>query len=237
MMLLALACLIVLFAAMVQTAVGFGLALIAVPLLVLIDPQMIPAPIVMIALVQLSISAWAHRSDIHWQPLWIAFIARFPGTLLAVWVMTQFGIDGIKLFIAIAVLLAVLISLLKISAEPTPRNHVIAGFFSALSGTTTAIGGPPIALLYQHQPANFVRANLSAYFAIGSVISLGGMAWGGYVTTQSWIYFALFLPATLLGTALGLRLRSRLNANFMRPAILLLCSGSALAVIGQTLLG
>jgi uncharacterized membrane protein YfcA len=234
--LLGVACAVVVLSAVVQTAIGFGMALIAVPVLVLLDPQMVPAPIVMIAFVQLLISAWAHRQDIHWRPLLIALIGRFPGTALAIWMMGMLGIEGIKLLIACAVLAAVLISLLNISAEPSQRNHMIAGFFSGLSGTATAIGGPPIALLYQHQPANIIRANLSAYFAIGSVISLLGMAIGGFVTEQSGLYFLYFLPATLLGTWLGLRLRSWLKPSFMRPAILGLCSASAAALLIQTLL-
>ncbi|RDE19750.1 sulfite exporter TauE/SafE family protein [Motiliproteus coralliicola] len=234
-MLLLLACLIVLVSALVQTTIGFGLALIAVPLLVLIDPQMVPAPLIIVSLLQLSISAWKHRSEIHWKPLWIALITRIPGTALAVWLMGRYGIDGIKIFIATSVLLAVAISLFKFEAEPNQRNHAIAGFFSALSGTTTAIGGPPMALLYQNQPADYVRANLSAYFTIGSMISLAGVAMGGFITAQSWVYVAWFVPATLLGTVLGLRLRHRVNAQLIRPAILVLCSASALIVIGQTL--
>ena len=234
-MLLALACFIIAIGSMAQTAIGFGLGLIAVPFLVLIDPQMVPAPIVMIAFVQLLISAWVHRHAIQWRVLWLATISRIPGTALAVWLMSVTGIEGIKIFIGCAVLAAVVMSLFKVSAEPNDRNHIIAGFFSGLSGTATSIGGPPMALLYQNQQGDFVRANLSAYFTIGSIISLGGMAAGGFVTVQSWIYFAYFLPATLVGVWLGMKLRHHLKPTFMRPAILILCSGSALALLAQTL--
>tara|TARA_R110001583_G_scaffold41161_2_gene131031 strand:+ start:9993 stop:10703 length:711 start_codon:yes stop_codon:yes gene_type:complete len=235
-MLLTLACLIIMISAAVQTAVGFGLALIAVPFLILIDPQMVPAPVVMIALVQLFISAWSHRTDIQWRPIATATLGRIPGTLAAVWLMSVTGIEGIKVFIALAVFAAVVISLLNIQAEPTTKNHLIAGFFSGLGGTATGIGGPPMALLYQHQQANFVRANLSAFFVIGSVISLAGMAVGGFVSLQSWIYFLYFLPATLIGVWLGMKTKDYLKPSFMRPAILLLCSASAMALLIQTLL-
>ncbi|MEH6472207.1 MAG: sulfite exporter TauE/SafE family protein [Halopseudomonas sp.] len=236
-MLLALACFIVMLSSLVQTAIGFGMGLIAVPFLILIDPEMVPAPIIMIAFVQLAISAWVHRSDIEWNPLLLATIARIPGTALAVWLMSVTGTDGIKIFIACAVFAAVAISLFKINAEPNTPNHLIAGFFSGLSGTATGIGGPPMALLYQYQPADFVRANLSAFFAIGSLVSLAGMAMGGLLTLQSWVYFVYFLPATLAGVWLGMRSRHLLRPTFMRPAILILCSASAAALLIQTLLG
>ncbi|MEH6650778.1 MAG: sulfite exporter TauE/SafE family protein [Motiliproteus sp.] len=234
-MLLALACFIIAIGSMAQTAIGFGLGLIAVPFLVLIDPQMVPAPIIMIAFVQLLISAWVHRQSIQWPALWVATISRIPGTALAVWLMSVTGIEGIKIFIGSAVLITVALSLFKISAEPNNRNHIIAGFFSGFSGTATSIGGPPMALLYQNQPADLVRANLSAYFSIGSLISLAGMAAGGFVTVQSGIYFAYFLPAALIGVWLGLKLRHHLKPTFMRPAILILCSVSASALLIQTL--
>lgn len=235
-MLLALACLIIVVASTIQTAVGFGLGLVAVPFLVLIDPQMIPAPIIMIAFVQLTISAWIHRADIRWSVLWLAVIGRLPGTALAVWLMSFTGMEGIKIFIGCAILVSVALSLFNISAAPNGRNHLIAGFFSGLSGTATSIGGPPIAMLYQQQQGDFVRANLSAYFAIGSLISLAGMGIGGFVTEQSWVYFGYFLPATLVGTWLGMKLSHALKPTFMRPAILILCSSSALVLLVQALL-
>ncbi len=221
---------------MVQTAIGFGLALVAVPFLILIDPQMVPAPIVMIAFVQLLLSAWVHRADIQWRPIAIATLARIPGTALAVWLMSVTDIEGIKILIACSVFAAVAISLLNIQAEPNTKNHIIAGFFSGLGGTATAIGGPPMALLYQHQQGDFVRANLSSFFAIGSLISLAGMAMGGFVTSQSWIYFLYFLPATLIGVWLGMKVKHLLKPALMRPAILILCSGSAAVLLLQTLL-
>lgn len=233
-MLLAFACFIIAIGSMAQTAIGFGMGLIAVPFLVLIDPQMVPAPIVMLGFVQLSISAWAHRHAIQWRVLGWATISRIPGTALAIWLMAITGIEGIKIFIGVTVLAAVAMSLFKISVEPNSRNHIIAGFFSGFSGTATSIGGPPMALLYQKQQGDFVRANLSAYFTIGSLISLGGMAVGGFVTVQSWIYFAYFLPPTLIGVWLGMKLRHHLKPTFMRPAILILCSASALALLVQT---
>lgn len=235
-MLLTLACCIIMISALIQTTIGFGMALVAVPFLILIDPQMVPAPVVMIAFVQLSISAWVHKADIQWRPILMATIARVPGTLLAVWLMSISGVEGIKLFIACSVFAAVAISLFKIQAQPNSRNHLIAGFFSGLGGTTTGIGGPPMALLYQHQRSDFVRANLSAFFVIGSLISLIGMAIGGFVTTQSWIYFLYFLPASLIGVWLGMKVKHRLLPEFMRPAILILCSGSAAVLLLQILL-
>ncbi len=234
-MLLALACFIIMISSLLQTAIGFGLALVSVPFLILIDPQMVPAPIVMIGCVQLCISAWVHKADIQWPPILWATLTRIPGTAVAVWLMSITGIEGIKMLIACSVFAAVAISLCKVQVDPTTKNHLIAGFFSGLGGTATGIGGPPMALLYQHQQGDTVRANLSAFFVIGSLISLVGMAAGGFVTPQSWSYFFYFLPASLIGVWLGMRVKHRLKSEWMRPMILVLCSVSAAVLVLQIL--
>ncbi len=233
--LLVIACFTVLFASAIQTSVGFGFALISVPVLLLIDPAMVPAPIVMIALVQSVASTWVHKDDVQWSVIKMAIIGRLPGTAVAMGLMAYFGEAGLNISIAIAVLAAVLLSLFKFSVLPNKKNHLIAGFFSGISGTTSGIGGPPLALLYQHQHGDVVRANLSIYFFIGSIISLVGMGTVGYITTTSWLYAALFLPTSMIGFWLGLKLKKHLKPTFMRPAILTLCSSSAIAVIISTL--
>lgn len=234
--LLIAACLTIMFSAAVQTAIGFGLALIAVPILLLIDPAMVPAPVVIIAFVQVSMSAWLHRADIQWSMLKMAIFGRIPGTLVAMALMLYFGQGGLKMFVAVGVLIAVVVSLFKFKVEPSKKNHLIAGFFSGITGTTSAIGGPPMALLYQHQKGDFVRANLSVFFAFGCVLSLIGMGAVGYVTVTSWLYAGLFLPSTFIGVWLGLKVKKFIKPAFMRPAILTLCSGSALAVLVNVLI-
>lgn len=228
-----IACLTIFFAAAIQTAIGFGLALVAVPILLLVDSALVPAPVVMSAFAQLVYPVWSHRHDIDWSKIKMAVVGRFPGTFVAMGLMTTFAESGLKIFIAVSVLAAVVMSLLKISAEPNQRNHLIAGFFSGISGTTAGIGGPPIALLYQHQKGDVIRANLGAFFLVGAIISLAGMGAVGFVTISSWIYGALFLPSTLIGVWAGSKLKSHLKPELMRPLILTLCSASALAVMAR----
>lgn len=41
--------------------------------------------------------------------------------------------------------------------------------------TFTSIGGPPMALLYQHEEGPRVRGTLAAFFTIGVIFSMGGL--------------------------------------------------------------
>lgn len=226
---------VIVFSSVVQTAIGFGLAIIAVPILVLIDPAMVPAPIVMVAFFQLALNLLAHRIYVDWRPLLWAFVGRVPGTLVAVLALRFAGESGLQWFIGLAVLMAVILSLSNWHLALNRRNHFFAGMASGFTGTTSAIGGPPIALLYQHQQGDRVRANLSAYFLVGSVMSITGMGAGGLLTTASWLYALAFLPAAFLGVWIGLRLKHRLSASFMRPAMLVLCGTCAIVVLGRAI--
>jgi uncharacterized membrane protein YfcA len=233
--LLVLACIAMLCASMVQTAMGFGFALIVSPILLLIDPAMVPAPILISIVLQACGSSWVHREDIKWAKVNRAVIGSVPGTAAALVLILNFGQDGLSIFIATVVLLTVVMSLFKLKPKPSKKNHLVAGMFAGVSGTTSGISGPALALLYQHQKGEVVRANLSVFLMFGSIISLLGMSAVGLVNTTSWLYAGLFLPATVMGFWLGLRAKRFLKPDFMRPAILTLCSTSAMAVICTTL--
>ena len=60
-----------------------------------------------------------------------------------------------------AVLLCVALSVISWRPQPTPPSLVTAGVASGSFGTATSIGGPPLAVLYQHHPpsATALRAS------------------------------------------------------------------------------
>jgi uncharacterized protein len=58
---------------------------------------------------------------------------------------------------------------------------LLAGAASTYMGTITAVGGPPIALIYQNQKGPLVRANMSAFFLVASFFSLTALVTAGYL--------------------------------------------------------
>lgn len=65
----------------VQTAIGFGLAIVAAPLLILWAPEYVPAPICLVALFISLMNAMKHRSSVEIGGLKMALIGRVPGSL------------------------------------------------------------------------------------------------------------------------------------------------------------
>ncbi|EGU29816.1 permease [Vibrio scophthalmi LMG 19158] len=187
----------------VQTSIGFGLAIVASPLLFLVSPDYVPAPICLVALFISLLNALKYRSSIEIGGLKMALIGRVPGSIAGGALLVMVSGNALALWLGILVLFAVLVSLLPVRIEPTPMRMGIAGFFSGFFGTSSAIGGPPMALLLQHQEANQLRGNLSAFFVFSSIISLCVQMPVGFLNTHHlWITIPL-LPAAYLGYRLA----------------------------------
>src|SRR3546814_15753694 len=60
-----------------------------------------------------------------------------------------------------------------------PPTQLVAGVVSGVTGTAAGIGGPPLALLYQHRPGSTIRSTLAAAFLVGTALSLATLAVAG----------------------------------------------------------
>ncbi len=203
----------------VQTAIGFGLAIVAAPLLFLISADYVPAPICIVALFISILNALKHRSNIELGGLKMALIGRVPGSIAGGILLVLVSTDVLALWLGLLVLFAVAVSLLPYRIEPTPIKMGIAGFFSGFFGTSSAIGGPPMALILQHQEANQLRGNLSAFFVFSSIISLIIQIPAGFLTLHHlWITIPL-IPSAWLGYKLAMMTTQSLpkdNIRFVR---------------------
>src|SRR5699024_4120957 len=112
----------------------------------------------------------------------------------------------------------------------------VAGTASVPFGTTSAIGGSPIALLYQNVRGPTTRATLSSYFVIASLSSVLILAAAGQVTSHELLLSAMLLPFMFVGFALSSPLRKYLGGNALRGAILSVAGAGATALLLRTAL-
>lgn len=216
----------------VQSAIGFGLAIIAAPILFFIDPTYVPAPITVSALTLSVINAWSHRDSISLRGLKYAIIGRIPGgvagALLILWIdQTLLG-----LWIGLTVLMAVGLSVKSVALSPSNGHMAAAGFLSGFMGTSTSIGGPPMALLLQHQDAQFIRANLSAFFVVSCIMTLLMLAPVGYFGMREILLSLPLLPGTVIGYWLARHTWHLISPKSLRYSSLALCGVSGgLAVL------
>ena len=217
--------------ATLQGSLGFGLGLIAAPVLVLIDPSLIPGVILGIG-VPLTISvALRERGAVSFGRVKQAIIGRVIGTVLGSVVVYVADQDLLSIGFAIALLLAVILSVGGYAVAPTPRAMLIAGVGSGLMGTATSVGGPPIALVLQHQSGPELRASIGAFMAIGSTLSLLALIIVGEFRSDEVVITGILVVPALLGFWLSRWTNKIIDRGHTRTAVLLFAAASAISIL------
>ncbi|MFR9803467.1 TSUP family transporter [Pseudonocardia sp. RS010] len=225
--------LVVAAGAVTQGTVGFGMALVAAPLLALLDSAYVPVPLIVLAGAHAVLALVREWHDADWRGVAWALVGRLPGAVLGVTVVALLPYREFASFVAAAVLVCVALSLVRLNLRPTRPALLVAGAVSGVSGTAAGIGGPPVALLYQNEHGATVRATLGAYFALGTLLSLGVLAAGGQVDGAHLLQGAVLIPFMIAGFLLSNPLRRTLDRGWTRPAVLGLAAASALALLVQ----
>ena len=220
----------------VQAAVGFGLGLIAAPVLLLLHWQLVPGPLMAAGIVLTFLVAYRERADIDFGGLRFALVGRLLGTVVAALLLTSLSLQRFEFVFAGVVLLAVLLSVAGFQVSPSPGSAAAAGALSGFMATLSSIGGPPMALLYQQSSGARLRATLSGYFVVGTLISLAALAAVGRYRVAEILLTLYLVPGVLLGYFAAGRIRAIVDRAGVRPLVLALSFASAVAVLVRALL-
>lgn len=227
---------ITILAAICQGSVGMGLTLVAGPVLLILDPAFVPVPMILSGFVLSVLILIRDRKSIDFSGVGIALLGRMIGNVVAAVIAARISTALLGLLFGFCILVAVLIGLAKKAWEPRPATLVGAGFLSGLMGTLSAIGGPPMALLYQHQKGSVIRGSLAGFFVVGTVLSLASLGIAGKVTWYELSLFAQILPALCLGFLVSGRTIQFLDKGYARVAILSVSGVSGVVVIVKTII-
>lgn len=232
---LAYACVAIFSGGFVRGYSGFGSSMIWVSSLTLVIPPAEIVPILLalevIASLHLLPQAW---SSVDWSSVGWLTISAWITTPLGVWLLATTPAREMQIAISLLVLASAVLLWrgYRMSRAPGKAATVTTGIMSGLLNGATSAGGPPVVIFYFSTPAgmNAQRASLIAYFlgsdAFGAIVA----AMSGLVTSESLVRLALFVPAMLVGTALGGRRFLRTTPEAFRRAALVLLM--ALAVAG-----
>ncbi|PRY48917.1 hypothetical protein BCF74_14711 [Knoellia remsis] len=221
--------------AFVQSGIGFGMSIVAAPFIVVVAPDLIPGALLVtsftLPIVQLSLAP----VDIAWRSLSWALLGRTMLTPLGVAVVALLSVRAISVIVAVLILVTVAASLTTIELRQTPATTWAAGALAGVSGTATSIGGPFLALVMQHEKPERLRSTLAAFFLVGSAISAAMLAVAGEYSRQQFLSGLVWLPFILIGYAAAAPLRSRLDKERLRRALLVFCVAASISVIGRAL--
>ncbi|WP_245565130.1 sulfite exporter TauE/SafE family protein [Nocardioides insulae] len=222
--------------ATVQSLVGLGLGLVAAPVITMVAPETMPDVMLWLAVTYPVLTLAGESRDIDWRGLAWALPPRTVGTVVGVGAVAMFTASQLGVVVGAMVLVAVLLSWRTVRVPLNPGTLIGAGLISGIAGTATSIGGPPLAILYQHRPPREIRTTLAVYFMIGAALSLGALGLSGQLGRDHFLLAVLLSPCLLLGALLSRFLRPRVSDRHVRPAVLLVCGGSALVLLVRSLI-
>lgn len=225
----------VLVAAFIQGSTGMGFALISVPVFSLIEPSLIPVVVLFLMLPLNAYVAYRERAAIHWfGARWIT-LGRFLGTFAGLWILTVISGRSLEFFIGVSTVAAALLALAAPEFTPGRNMLGVVGLVTGVTETSTGIGGPPLALAYQHASGPTLRATVALCFLVGEVISLVGLGVSGVISEQMLRDTATLVVPLLLGAWLSRFVHHRLDGPIVRILVLVFSVVSGLAVILRAL--
>ncbi|MEU9037210.1 sulfite exporter TauE/SafE family protein [Streptomyces sp. NPDC048352] len=227
---LAVLALVVACAAFVQGTSGLGFALVVAPVAGLLQPALLPV-FVLASMIPLNVYVvWRERHSLDLRGAgWItaARLAATPGGLVLLWAVPT---QRLGLVVGVATVLAAVVSLAAPAFVPGRAAYVGAGLVTGLTETATGVGGPPLALVYQHRPPAELRSTVALCFLVGEVVSLALLLATGQGSPAQLGWAALLLPALAAGAWLSRLAHHRIDGAKMRPLVLgfALVSGAVL---------
>lgn len=218
-----------------RSTLGFGEALIGVPLLALVIPIQVAAPVAV--LVSITVAAvvvvqdWQH---IHLRSAASLLLPSLLGIPLGLYVLAAAPSHWVKIGLALFIIGFSIYSLLSHGRFALADDKLawVFGFCAGVLGGAYGMNGPPLAAygtLRGWSPQHF-RATLQAYFFPASLLVMAGYAYSGLWVPAVNHYYLAALPGVLLAMFLGRAVNRRLRGMvFVRVVHLgLVAIGAAL---------
>lgn len=207
---------------------GFGSALVALPLLMMVwSPAEAIGVVVLLDIVGGCLLVPPVRDRVLLPLLAVCLVGLFPGQWVGTALLAALPGDLIRRLLGVVLLPIALDVLLRPvragrgewTALPQRPGRVlllgaVAGSATGLMSGTVGAGGPPIVVFTRHFFARETfRAQLIATFWIAAFPLAGLLWWRGLLPAQTWSRAGMLLPAVAAGIALGRWLFGRLPAT------------------------
>jgi uncharacterized protein len=226
----------VVVASALQASIGFGIGMLAAPVVALVDPGLIPGTLIMVATLVTLMVVVQERQEIDLHGTGWALAGRVPGTIAGALLLASLPERGLAIMLAGVVLTGGVVTSFGWIPLPRRRNVVLAGAASGVLGTATAIGGPPMALVWQRNAGPRLRGTMGGFFLVGSLMSLAALTATGAITRHTLAAFAVLIPAAVIGYALSRGLNRILDPKRLRWLAISASTVGAVVLIGRELL-
>jgi uncharacterized membrane protein YfcA len=157
-------------------------------------------------------------------------VARAAGTAAGVALLVLVPVSFLSVLVGILITAVALLSFFSPNLEVSNKTRIVGGMASGITSTTAAIGGPPLALIYQDRSGAELRSTLSVSFVVGTVMSLAGLALAGKVQGWHFLLALQLLPGLLVGLWSSRWVIRYLDERWLRRAVLTFAAIAGLTV-------
>jgi uncharacterized membrane protein YfcA len=199
----------------VRSALGFGDALVAMPLLALLVGVKVATPVVAFAASTIAITILLrHWRSVDVRATWRLVVASLAGIPFGL-VLLKYAPEGrVKFVLGVLLIVYGLYSLLA-PRLPTVRGEGLAyvfGFAAGVLGGAYNTNGPPVVVYgaLKGWPPEYFRATLQGCFLLTGLMILVGHGVAGLWTPEVLRLYGFSLPAVMLAVFAGERLNRRL---------------------------
>jgi uncharacterized membrane protein YfcA len=223
-MLLPLFVILMFLASLLQAILGFGSALVAVPLALLFLPK--ETVVCSMFMVGLSLNGFLSvriRAPISPRPVVILFLASLFGLPVGLSILEAIPMDSMQVFVGcLVVLFTILLQWGKLRLPQNGLLTALAGFFSGLLNTSTSMSGPPVLILLAGQglPKDQFRRTLVSFFFVSGLVAALTLVLSGVMTLQRISYGVVAIPFVFLAGYVGDRISTRLPEKPFRALAL-----------------
>ncbi len=233
--------------AALQSAVGFGFALVVGPALFgFLEPNEALTTLIILGTAVNLLVLFGERRPLRVRSERVlpALEWSLPGLVVGALILAALSKPALQIAVGVAVLVAVVVQV-RVRAAPPSHPHdpepawaaPVVGLTTGVLGTTTGTSGPPLVLWFQRlefSPAEF-RDSLAVAFLALNVLAVGALiAFGGGVDAPDPVELAGLMGLTFAGEYAGRHLFSRLDPNWFRTAglVVVVCAGLASTIAG-----
>ncbi|MGN6470934.1 MAG: TSUP family transporter [Rhizobiaceae bacterium] len=203
-----------------QGATGIGFAMITAPIIGYLRPDAMPGLVLMLMIPLNGYVVWRNWGAIDRASAGWVTSGRLMGTFGGLAVLALLPVTALNQLIGASILLAVLASVAAPNFAPGNKAFIAAGLVTGVTETATGVGGPPLALVYQHHQPHVLRPTIAICFLVGELLSLGFLAAAGHLSLGQFYFAVLLLPAIALGIGASRLAHSFIDARTLRFIVL-----------------
>ncbi|MEL0550513.1 sulfite exporter TauE/SafE family protein [Raoultella lignicola] len=219
---------------------GFGGGLTSMPLITMVLPLKMAAPMsVMVGTATALYATWLSRKETDWKSAAVLILFSFAGIPVGLYALSYLPDHIMKIGLGGFIILYSFYSLF-IPRLPVYDKRWIAAPMGAIAGALGAAfstNGPPVVMygmLRNLGPAAF-RGTLNAFFTANNIAIIGGLATSGILTISTFKLVIFCIPTMLLGSLVGQFVHKRISVKTFRIMVfLLLIASGAMLIKGAT---